>query len=327
MTIEEQFNEVISDFVGAQSVVKIADIQSLWNDYGVISRFGVVGGKVDSVVVKQVRLPEGNNHPRGWNSANSHQRKIMSYQVEIAWYQQYSSQCCAQSRVPKCYGAAMAPNQFLMVLEDLDAAGFSRRVNQPSLAEMESCLAWLAHFHARFMQQQPKDLWQIGTYWHLATRPDEWAALDDLALKNAAEKIDQRLNECGYQTLVHGDAKLANFCFSGSGAEVAAVDFQYVGGGCGMKDVAYFIGSCLDEDDCERYQDRLLDFYFVTLSHALSGQGQEQISADIERVWRPMFALAWTDFHRFIKGWSPGHWKIHGYSERLAQQVLADLNS
>jgi hypothetical protein len=37
--------------------------------------------------------------------------------------------------------------------------------------------------------------------------------------------------------------------------------------------------------------------------------------------------LAWTDFHRFMKGWSPGHWKIHGYSERLARQVLAQLKT
>jgi Ser/Thr protein kinase RdoA (MazF antagonist) len=59
-----------------------------------------------------------------------------------------------------------------------------------------------------------------------------------------AAVIDQVLNNCSYQTIVHGDAKLANFCFSKEGA-VSAVDFQYVGGGCGMKDVAYFLGSCL----------------------------------------------------------------------------------
>ena len=51
--------------------------------------------------------------------------------------------------------------------------------------------------------------------------------------------------------------------------QVAAVDFQYVGGGCGIKDVAYFIGSCLYEEDCERYEEGLLDWYFSQLKEAL----------------------------------------------------------
>ena len=41
--------------------------------------------------------------------------------------------------------------------------------------------------------------------------------------------------------------------------------------------------------------------------------------------WRPLYDLAWTDFHRFVKGWSPGHWKIHNYSERKAREVVAGL--
>ncbi len=37
--------------------------------------------------------------------------------------------------------------------------------------------------------------------------------------------------------------------------------------------------------------------------------------------------IAWTDFYRFLKGWSPGHWKIHSYSERLAHKVVSHLQS
>jgi len=144
-------------------------------------------------------------------------------------------------------------------------------------------------------------------------------------------KIDQRLRSARYQSFVHGDAKLANFCFSESGdleegVRVAAVDFQYVGGGCGMKDVAYFIGSCLYEADCERHESILLDYYFRQLKLSLKAHAIAVDTEAVEQEWRSLYPVAWTDFHRFVKGWSPGHWKIHGYSERIARQVVEQLN-
>jgi len=48
-------------------------------------------------------------------------------------------------------------------------------------------------------------------------------------------------------------------------------------------------------------------------------------AAAVETAWRPLYAVAWTDFYRFLKGWSPGHWKIHHYSERLANEVVSQL--
>ncbi len=159
------------------------------------------------------------------------------------------------------------------------------------------------------------------------TRPDELMALDDEALKGAAAQIDHLLRTAHFQTFVHGDAKLANFCFPDNGEQVAAVDFQYVGGGCGMKDVAYFIGSCLYESDCERYEAVLLDYYFARLGEALKMRNSSIDIAAVEQEWRALYPLAWTDFHRFVKGWSPGHWKIHSYSERLAREVVAQLHA
>ena len=55
-------------------------------------------------------------------------------------------------------------------------------------------------------------------------RPQELAALRDNNLKVAAQQIDPS----HYKTIVHGDAKLANFVFQ---KKVPGVDFQYVGGG------------------------------------------------------------------------------------------------
>ena len=46
--------------------------------------------------------------------------------------------------------------------------------------------------------------------------PDELRVLkvEDPDLARAAEAIDQMLSACPFMTIVHGDAKLANFCFS-----------------------------------------------------------------------------------------------------------------
>jgi len=325
--MNDHFQAITLKATGAKELFEIEVIQDLWSGYGKIVRYGLKGSNIKSVVVKHVRMPEQDDHPRGWNTGLSHQRKLRSYKVEMAWYDQWSIYCDEACRIPGCLALETRGDEVLMVLEDLNETGFPERRTAVSWNEISACLTWLANFHATFMNEQPKDLWKVGTYWHLDTRPDELRALDDSALKKAAVSIDQKLQKSPFQTFVHGDAKLANFCFSRDGKSVAAVDFQYVGGGCGMKDVAYFIGSCLYEEDCERMEAKLLDFYFQALKMALKIK-QKPVDADaLEKDWRALYPAAWTDFHRFLKGWSPGHWKINSYSERLTREVVEQLNS
>ncbi len=320
--MKQSFQEKIKAATGASELSHLEDIQSLWSGYGKIVRYGLRGAEHERVVVKHVQLPDRHNHPRGWNTDISHQRKIRSYQVETAWYRDWATQCDEHCRIPQCLALESHEDEFLLVFEDLDASGFSLRKQSVSPEGMQACLSWLANFHATFLGRAPTGLWETGTYWHLATRPDELEALEDRALQAAAGDIDALLNNAKFQTIVHGDAKLANFCFSADSKQVAAVDFQYVGGGCGMKDVAYFIGSCLYEDECEQQERALLDFYFTALQAAIESRGIAIDVAALEAEWRNLYPVAWTDFHRFVKGWSPGHWKIHGYSERLAREVL-----
>ena len=187
----------------------------------------------------------------------------------------------------RCYATTSAAEESVSVLEDLDAAGFELRKSELDMDGGKRCLRWLANLHARFMGMKPEGLWQTGSYWHFETRPDELAAMAEGDLKNYAVAIDQRLTNCNYQTLVHGDAKVDNFCFSSDGLAVAAVDFQYVGGGCCMKDVAYFISSCLNETDCERYEIMLLDYYFSELGEALKLSQCSIDIAAVEQEWRP----------------------------------------
>jgi len=315
--MNEYFKSIILQITGASALIGQENIQDLWSGYGKIMRVRLKGADIDNVVIKHVKASASSKHPRGWNTDIGHQRKVKSYQVETNWYSKYSKHSLA--RLPECLAVKTQDDEVLIVLEDLDTAGFPLRKRTVNWEEIAACLEWLAKFHASYLDKAPDGLWQVGTYWHLKTRPQELAALTDNKLKEAAPLIDQKLNTCQFKTFVHGDAKLANFCF-GKAGQVAGVDFQYVGGGCGMKDVAYFIGSCLYEEDCERLETQILDTYFDHLHNALGKRNET-----LEKEWRALYRVAWADFHRFLKGWSPEHWKINSYSEQVTAEVINNL--
>ena len=322
---KEELDTFILEITHAESLYDMGVVQSLWSGFGNIGRIGLKGANYPSVIIKHVK-PDNGNHPRGWNTDLSHERKLKSYQVETNWYQSSISNGINKfARIPKCLGVKNHENEFLVVLEDLDHSGFQERKSFVNENELESCIRWLAKFHAYFMGESSNGLWETGTYWHLETRPDELEQLDDLSLKKAASAIDAKLKNSTFQTLVHGDAKLANFCFNNDGTKVAAVDFQYVGGGCGMKDLAYFVGSCFRDKEAEDREMEVLDLYFEALADSMKSLNKDQNLEELIEDWRSLYRVAWADFHRFMKGWSPGHWKLSDYSERVTQEVINTL--
>ncbi|EGQ8703877.1 phosphotransferase [Vibrio parahaemolyticus] len=297
-------------------------IQSLWGGYGELVRLKFAKR---SVIVKHVKLPKPSEHPRGWNTDRSHQRKLHSYQVEVSWYAHFSGVMDSHCRVPQGLKTFQSENEWLIVMEDLAEAGFPKIITDAKLEHLRACLTWLANFHARYIGVCSDKLWHTGTYWHLATRPDELEALQDTELKKAAQLIDQTLSQAKFKTLVHGDAKFANFCFEQDELSVAAVDFQYVGHGCAMKDVALFMSSAVKPERCAEMEVWVLDTYFAQLQLALMVYQPNLDPDEVEREWRPLFAVAWADFQRFVKGWSPDHWKINPYTEALTYRALAYL--
>nr|WP_282174626.1 phosphotransferase [Vibrio diabolicus] len=297
-------------------------IQSLWGGYGELVR---VNYSTCSVIIKHVKLPKPSEHPRGWNTDRSHQRKLHSYQVEVNWYTDFSREVNTRCRVPQGLKTFQSENEWLIVMEDLAEAGFPKVITDAKLEHLRACLTWLANFHARYIGVRSDKLWHSGTYWHLATRPDELEVLQDTDLKDAAQLIDQMLSQAKFKTLVHGDAKLANFCFDREESSVAAVDFQYVGHGCAMKDVALFMSSAVKPERCAEMEVWVLDTYFAQLQQALMVYHPNLDPNEVEREWRPLFAVAWADFQRFVKGWSPDHWKINPYTEALTSRALAHL--
>ena len=359
----EHLQRQVCEITGASRAHYLETVQVLWSGYGEISRWQLEspdaaatssaaqpteGALADTVIVKYVDPHAGGEHPRGWNTDRSHVRKLRSYEVEQRWYRYWAPQCPKECRVAQSYPlqaaavsggssppvsrhvvnrdalADVAPvtDAALLVLEDLDLQFPVRRM-ELDISEITPCLEWLAALHATFLDADGNGLWPVGCYWHLETRPDEWQQMPEGDLKHAASWLDEQLCNARYQTLVHGDAKVANFCFSEDGKKVAAVDFQYVGRGPGVRDLVYFLGSCLDEESCRRYQDRLLAQYFDALQQYLEQFKPQVPAAAVVAEWRALYAIAWTDFYRFLQGWMPGHQKINRYTLALADIAIS----
>jgi hypothetical protein len=300
----------IRERTGAHRVGPARRVQTLWSGYGSLDRHTLEGGTHASVVVKVVRPPSG--------SGVGHRRKLRSYAVESTFYSTFARDLSGGVRVAAALGAREAAGGRWLLLEDLDAAGFPRRSHRLSVPDLGACIDWLAGFHATFLGRAPDGLWPRGTYWHLETRPDELARMPEGQLKDAAPALDAALAACPVQTLVHGDAKPANFCFGPRpGPPVAAVDFQYVGGGIGLVDLAYLVG-CMGERWCARNADAALDGYFGRL-HAWAPDG----AAAAEAAWRPLWPVAWADFARFMAGWAGEDWRGTATTEPMVRAALA----
>jgi len=195
-------------------------------------------------------------------------------------------------------------------------------------------LEWLARVHAMCFEEEGGGgegggtgrglLWEEACYWHLATRIDElegvrreWPQLAD-----AAPFINEVLTQPP-RTLLHGDAKAPNFLFgreknnnnsssssggvggSGDGAIItcAAYDFQYTGGGDGMKDVAYLLCRSVEEGVVVEHEEMLLKYYHDTL---LSHLPSEKASLYPYGLSLKRFDYAVSDYVRWRVGWRGG---------------------
>lgn len=331
----KQLQQILNDY----QLSYTETLQALWSDYGEIARY-YSPKLAKSIIVKSVTPPSKVNHPRGWHSKTAHQRKLASYEIEANFYQHYAKQCDTDCYVPQKIAlskSSQVPNNQILIMEDLQSLGFNDKEQQLTLLDIKAVIRWLAYFHAKFMAHEASDLWPIGTYWHLGTRQDEYNKMEKGPLKQAAVLINNALNNAKYQTIVHGDAKLANFCFGSSvnnendqlrsNKMVAGVDFQYVGKGVGVKDLAYFLGSCLSDDDLNLLHNDLLEYYFQNLSSACTKLHPHINVVELESEWRQLYSVANADFLRFLQGWSPGHYKINNYLHSQSKLALKHLTT
>ncbi|MCB9497396.1 MAG: aminoglycoside phosphotransferase family protein [Fibrobacteria bacterium] len=299
----------------ARNQTRDEPIQTLWGGYGkLVRRHAPEGPRI----VKDIRWPDGKGD-------RSHQRKLRSYQVEAHWYEHWSLRIPARCRIPRFLGSESRRDGLTLVLEDLDRAGYARRSSRLEREDLEGAIGFLAAFHAAFLGVEPQGLWKEGSYWQLGTRSDEWKAMPAGPLRQAAPDLDRRLARARFRTIVHGDAKPDNFCLGGPG-KVAMVDFQYAGGGCGMRDLAYLIDDFRESPLDPSTTSRALDTYFRAFRRQCEESSRPTPSIDeVESEWRILFPVAWLDFQRFLQGWSPGYGRGSRSWDRAVRQELEKL--
>ncbi|MDC8831279.1 phosphotransferase [Alteromonas gilva] len=298
-------------------------VQPLWSDFGQLLRC-YSPARQSTLIIKLISVPKTFNHPHGFSTSTSQQRKLRSYRIEQHFYLEYGA-LCETATIADLVIADQRDGVQVLVLGDLNALGYTARHTSLSVSQCRVVLAWLAAFHAKFMNIAPNGLWPQGSYWHLATRQDEWHNMPDGELKQQAAQLDELLQRCPWRTLIHGDAKVANFCFSQSGDAVAAVDFQYVGGGIGVQDVCYFLGSALSERQQARSTEACLDYYFSHLKTHLAARFKPPQINQICAQWRALYCVASADFHRFLMGWNPAHFKINTVLAAQTKEALMHL--
>ncbi|KAI1422486.1 kinase-like domain-containing protein [Xylaria sp. FL1777] len=186
-------------------------------------------------------------------------------------------------------------------------------------------------------------VWLNGGYTYLATRRREYASLaadsasewssalcESLAPSghSIAEMVANFLTPRGrdHETLIHGDVKSENLFTTHSGSEVAFYDFQYVGLGLGVCDLAKLFTCSVplhmlteDGDSAELLmgegERRLLERYH---SNLLVGTGKTYDWNTFVRHWE----TALVDWLRFQASW--GFWGNTEWLEARVRSILKD---
>jgi len=311
-------SEEIMEKVATRTMkLRVEQLCRLWAGMGSVYKISV--GNVAEFVVKHVTPPMPAEQSFG------DRRKSKSYQVEANFYQHVATEMTNKSPscllMPTPYKVEYGPKPDEMTICMAYLQGSC--INIGSKKDLLGTLKWLAHFHAVYWGASAIDelvervgLQEIGSYWHLDTRPDEHAGMIKRGLqgrlKRAAKALDSCLKRDPMQCLIHGDPKEANVMKLNNG-NIAMYDFQYCGKGTPTRDVAYFLCSSCDEN----WEGELVEFYFQHLTERLVLQG---VTPPTFEHFEQSLLLAFCDFYRFLCGW--GQW---GYD--LQDRVSSLLKS
>ncbi len=206
-------------------------------------------------------------------------------------------------RTPHVYWVDLdeASGDFVLLMEDMAPARQGDQLRGCSATVAEAAVEEAARLHApRWGDPTLPRLDFLARPADTATRVERYHGFWEGFLKRYASRLNEEILEVGrglalrYGTysrpypgprcVTHGDFRLDNMLIDETdGVRLAVVDWQTAGIGCGMQDVAYFLGAGLLPDERRRDEEALVRRYHAALVDA--GVGDYS------------FDQAWRDYH------------------------------
>jgi hypothetical protein len=210
------------------------------------------------------------------------------YAREVSFYREMAR--TVKIHTPHAYAAELNPEtgDFILLFEDLTPARHGDQLTGCSLKDAETAVLEAAALHGPrwgdpalasldWLNSRPaanESIYEIlpDVIAGFRERYQEILTPDHMAVCEALPDVLQRVNadQTAPMTIMHGDFRLDNILFDVQGGRhrMATLDWQTVGLGPGLVDVAYFISASLPPDVrraneaalVRRYHDELLSF-------------------------------------------------------------------
>ena len=218
------------------------------------------------------------------DSAMSYEREVRCYEnllgrVTLSTPQRYHSAYDAES------------GECILLIQDLAPARFGDNVGSPSSEDIESAIRAIGKFHADFWESprladldwfppfaQEAEARQRAfreaqgpflSTWSKFLQPTTIDIVERLG--GSLARIRQQLSRPP-RTILHGDYRLDNLAFDGSGNGPIVIDWQAASIGRSVADMAYFIVYCINPKERRVLEFDLLELYHsVLMEHDVRG--------------------------------------------------------
>ncbi|MER3445519.1 MAG: hypothetical protein C4291_01190 [Candidatus Dadabacteria bacterium] len=246
------------------------------------------------------------------------------YEREIRFYREIAKEI--DIRIPRYYYGALniESGESVLVLEDIIDARVGDNVIGCSFEDAELIFRNLGRFHALWWES-PQLEYMMGWIPAFNQGADYIQGLYQQSWGPFIEKFGDQLGDSFLEigtwlgrnianirnrlaepprTLIHGDLRLDNLLFSSSenGTSLIVIDWQFIGRGRSISDIAYFLVFCLPPEQRRAMEWDLLNIYHsVLIESGIRGYGFDQFLYDyrlsiVQILQRLVVSVGMLDF-------------------------------